>query len=66
MAQEHTGNSAMFGIFVLSIYSLFLIPFTLYRVCAGSEEEEAAQPWQASAAAAARTPGRRADQRPGG
>ena len=38
----------MFGIFVLSVYSLFLIPFTLYRICGASEEEEGAQPWQAS------------------
>jgi translocation protein SEC63 len=45
---EHKGNSAMFGIFILSVYSLFLIPFTLYRVCSASDEAEAAQPWQAS------------------
>ncbi|GLC39388.1 hypothetical protein PLESTM_000891300 [Pleodorina starrii] len=36
---EHTGSTSLFAIFALSLYSLFLFPYTIYRVsCAGSEE----------------------------
>jgi translocation protein SEC63 len=37
---NHTGSSPMFLIFVFSIYSLVLIPFTLYKLCGGGSGSE--------------------------
>ena len=37
---NHTGSSPMFLIFVFSIYSLVLIPLTLYKLCGGSGDSE--------------------------
>jgi hypothetical protein len=35
---ENTASSGLFAVFLLSIYSLFLIPYTIYRLCAGADE----------------------------
>ena len=40
---HHSGSTSMFGIFVLSIYSLVIIPYTISHFC--SESEGAVQPW---------------------
>lgn len=43
---EHTGSTPMFAIFVLSMYSLVLIPYTLWKLSGGSEEEtEVVKTW---------------------
>lgn len=36
-AQE-AASSGLFGVFLLSIYSLFLIPYTIYHLCSAGEE----------------------------
>lgn len=41
MEGEHTGSSPMFLIFVFSLYSLVLIPWSLYKLCGGGGEGEA-------------------------
>lgn len=35
---ENAASSGLFAVFLLSIYSLFLIPYTIYRLCAGADE----------------------------
>lgn len=43
---EHTGSTPMFAIFLLSMYSLFLIPYTLWRLGGGgSDEAERVKTW---------------------
>lgn len=41
---EHKGSQSLFAIFALSIYSLFLGTYTIYRCCCGSDEA-VAQPY---------------------
>jgi hypothetical protein len=36
-AQDDPAPSGLFGIFLLTIYSLLLIPYTLYRLCSAGE-----------------------------
>lgn len=38
MAENQAASSGLFAVFMLSIYSLFLIPYTIYRLCAGGDE----------------------------
>jgi len=40
---ENTASSGLFAVFLLSIYSLFLIPYTIYRLCS-AEEDVTTQP----------------------
>lgn len=35
---ENTASSGLFAVFMLSIYSLFLIPYTIYRFCSAGED----------------------------
>ncbi|GIL87084.1 hypothetical protein Vretimale_14247 [Volvox reticuliferus] len=42
---EHTGSTSLFAIFALSLYSLFLFPFTIYRLTCGASEESVVQPY---------------------
>ncbi|KAK2079921.1 hypothetical protein QBZ16_002316 [Prototheca wickerhamii] len=42
---DHTGSTPMFAIFVLSLYSLYLIPYTIYKLCGGSLEN-VSKPWE--------------------
>lgn len=42
---EHTGNSALFGFFIISVYSLIVIPYTIYYFC-GQEGSDVVQPWK--------------------
>ena len=44
--EDNTGSTPMFAIFLLSIFSLLLIPYTLYKLCGGGGEDT-----EASAAA---------------
>ncbi|GAX76583.1 hypothetical protein CEUSTIGMA_g4029.t1 [Chlamydomonas eustigma] len=44
MGEHHTGSSSLFGIFILTIYSLVVIPYTISYFCCGDEEAKA-QPW---------------------
>lgn len=44
--QETHGSTPMFGIFLLSMYSLFLIPITLWKLSGGSSEDgEVVKTW---------------------
>lgn len=43
---EQQGSSPMFAIFVLSLLSLALFPYTIYRFCNSGEGEEVVKPWQ--------------------
>ena len=36
----------MFAIFVLTLLSLALFPYTLYLCCGSNEAEEVVKPWQ--------------------
>lgn len=48
---EQQGSSPMFAIFVLTLLSLALFPYTIYRFCNNGDEEEAVvKPWQVLAA----------------
>lgn len=38
MEGDHQGSSPMFLIFLFSIFSLTLIPYTLYRLCGGGAD----------------------------
>jgi hypothetical protein len=41
------GSSTLFAVFLFSILSLFLIPYTVYRLCSGGEEaSEDVKPWE--------------------
>ncbi|EFJ44468.1 molecular chaperone [Volvox carteri f. nagariensis] len=42
---EHTGSTSLFAIFALSLYSLFLFPYTIYRLTCGASEETVVQPY---------------------
>lgn len=42
---EHKGSTSLFAIFLLSLYSLFLFPYTIYRVFGGGSEETVVQPY---------------------
>lgn len=35
----HTGNTGLFAVFALSIYSLFLFPYSCYSLCCRSDEQ---------------------------
>jgi hypothetical protein len=35
---ENAASSGLFAVFLLSIYSLFLIPYTIYRFCSAGED----------------------------
>mmetsp|Transcript_15025 Transcript_15025/g.42165 ORF Transcript_15025/g.42165 Transcript_15025/m.42165 type:complete len:747 (+) Transcript_15025:116-2356(+) len=41
---KHQGSSPLFAIFVLSLMVLFLVPYTLYKMC-GSSEAETHKAW---------------------
>lgn len=43
MEEPQAASSGLFAVFLLSIYSLFLIPYTIYRLC-GAEDEATTQP----------------------
>lgn len=36
---DHRGSSTLFAIFILAIYSLLLIPYTLSYLCSSSDEQ---------------------------
>lgn len=37
---DHTGSTPMFAIFILSLYSLYLIPYTLYKLCGSGSDDK--------------------------
>lgn len=39
MEQEASGSTPLFAVFLLSIYSIFLIPYTLIKLFGGDGEE---------------------------
>lgn len=43
---EQTGSSPMFAIFVLSLLSLALIPYTIYHLTSQGEAGDVVKPWQ--------------------
>ena len=42
---DNTQSSGLFSVFVLSIFTLVLLPYTIYHFCAGAEDD-VVQPWQ--------------------
>lgn len=47
MAEQQEGSSPLFAIFILAIYSLLLIPTTIYRLCSAAGSEDVVKPWEA-------------------
>ncbi len=45
---EEKGNSSLFAVFVLSLLTLALIPWTIYQTCGSGGTEQVAQPWLVS------------------
>ena len=45
---EEKGNSSLFAVFVLSLLTLALIPWTIYKTCGSGGAEQVAQPWLVS------------------
>ncbi len=44
---EQAGSSPLFAVFFLSVFSLFLIPYTIYKLCVAASPEEVVRPWEA-------------------
>ncbi len=44
--EEQAGSSPLFAVFVLSVFSLFLIPFTVYKLCVAAAPDEVVKPWE--------------------
>lgn len=44
--EEQAGSSPLFAVFVLSVYSLFLIPYTIYKLCVAAAPDEVVKPWE--------------------
>jgi len=44
-SQDQTNSNSLFPVFVLSIFTLILGPYTIYRFCC-TGEDEVVQPWQ--------------------
>ncbi|KAG2485811.1 hypothetical protein HYH03_015521 [Edaphochlamys debaryana] len=42
---EHTGSTGLFAIFALSLYSLFIFPYTIYRLCNSGDDQAVVQPY---------------------
>ena len=40
MDQETSGSTPLFAVFLLSIFSIILIPYTLYAVFGGEDDKE--------------------------
>ena len=40
-------GTPLFAIFVISLLSLFLVPFTIYKLCNAASNDEAVKPWEA-------------------
>lgn len=40
------GSSPLFAVFFLSIYSLFVIPYTIYKLCHAASPDEVVKPWE--------------------
>jgi translocation protein SEC63 len=47
---EQAGSSPLFAVFFLSVFSLFLIPYTIYKLCVAASPEEVVRPWEAVSA----------------
>ena len=47
MGGESENGAPLFAIFVISLFSLFLVPFTIYKLCKAAGDEEAVKPWEA-------------------
>jgi len=47
MAEESQGNSPLFAVFFLSLYSLFVIPYTIYKLCNAASADDVVKPWEA-------------------
>ncbi|BDA43749.1 Translocation protein SEC63 homolog [Coccomyxa sp. Obi] len=44
--EEQAGSSPLFAVFVLSLFSLFLIPYTIYKLCVAAAPDEVVKPWE--------------------
>lgn len=43
---DTTNSNSLFSVFVLSIFTLVLLPYTCWRWCCSGAEEDVVQPWQ--------------------
>ena len=47
MVDASEQSSSLFAVFILSIYTLVLVPYTIYKLCtAASATSEVVKPWQ--------------------
>ena len=44
---EQTGSTPLFAVFLIAIYSLLLIGYTCYKLCAAASPDEVVKPWEA-------------------
>ena len=44
---EQTGSTPLFAVFIIAIYSLLLIGYTCYKLCAAASPDEVVKPWEA-------------------
>lgn len=44
---EQAGSSPLFAVFFLSVFSLFLIPYTIYKLCVAASPDDVVKPWEA-------------------
>ena len=47
MEEKPQGSEQLFAVFFLSIYSLFVIPYTIYKLCHAASPDEVVKPWEA-------------------
>ena len=47
MAEQQTGSTPLFAVFLIAIYSLLLIGYTCYKLCAAASPDEVVKPWEA-------------------
>lgn len=47
MEEKPQGSEQLFAVFFLSIYSLFVIPYTIYKLCLAASPDEVVKPWEA-------------------
>ncbi|KAF5837295.1 Sec63 Brl domain-containing protein [Dunaliella salina] len=43
---DNTQSSGLFSVFILSIFTLALLPYTIYHFCCSGADDDVVQPWQ--------------------
>ena len=44
---DQAGSSPLFAVFFLSVFSLFIIPYTIYKLCVAASPDDVVKPWEA-------------------